>query len=84
MQKNDIVKVRIEDVGVGGEGIGKVCLLYTSGRSGHVFVFADIDGFLCEALRFLFRVRFVQNLDAVSYTHLDVYKRQELIIGLNG
>lgn len=24
MQKNDIVKVRIEDVGVGGEGIGKV------------------------------------------------------------
>lgn len=24
MQKNDIVKVKIEDVGVGGEGIGKV------------------------------------------------------------
>ena len=24
MQKNEIVKVKIEDIGVGGEGIGKV------------------------------------------------------------
>ena len=28
MQKNDLVTVAIEDIGVGGEGIGKVDVIY--------------------------------------------------------
>ena len=28
MQKNDLVTVAIEDIGVGGEGIGKVYFIY--------------------------------------------------------
>lgn len=32
MQKNELVKVKIEDIGVGGEGIGKVDGIHCSSK----------------------------------------------------
>ena len=55
MQKNELVKVKIEDIGVGGEGIGKV--------DGYTLFIKDaIIGDVVEAK--------VMKAKTVSYTHL--------------